>query len=183
MKYLIVGYNRSGTSMLMYALKCAGISIQYDKKFTEIVESHYNTGKYRNNPTGFYEAGIECLRPLDEHLLKVDQRTLYMVPLSYEYNVIYIERDNEEIIYSLDKMYNTVHPSKKLKIIEKQKKRMKEYLKSHKNFSIVSEINYTDLVNNPIKYFATLDLGIEIDANIAANAINSHYYRNKKARI
>jgi len=100
---IVSGLPRSGTSMMMSALKAGGMKLLVD-------------GKRRadeNNPKGYYEYELVKQLPKRAHrwlgsaqgkALKIVSALLVYLPEHYRYRVIFVEREMEEILASQKRM-------------------------------------------------------------------------------
>ncbi|MFO8015953.1 MAG: sulfotransferase domain-containing protein [Candidatus Woesearchaeota archaeon] len=103
--YIISGCPRSGTSMLMRILHNAGFPIAKDEKRKAdrdnvhgYFEVHNIINKLKDNPELVFE--------YDNKALKVTHFGLQYLPEREEggYRIIYVERDMEEVLDSMEKM-------------------------------------------------------------------------------
>ncbi len=103
--YIVSGCPRSGTSMLMRILNNAGFPIARDEKRKAdkdnvhgYFEVHNIINKLKDNP--------ELVSRYDNKILKVTHFGIQYLPEREEgwYKVIYIERDIEEVLDSMEKM-------------------------------------------------------------------------------
>ena len=55
--YIVSGYMRSGTSMMMKVLEGAGMSARYNREKDAVLEAKYGREDYHPNPGGFFRVG------------------------------------------------------------------------------------------------------------------------------
>jgi tetratricopeptide (TPR) repeat protein len=182
---VVSGLPRSGTSMVMQMLDAGGVPIFTDdeRKADE------------NNPKGYFEHAkvkqlIRNTRWLSDatgKAVKIVLPLLYKIPLSYNYNVIFIMRDMDEIIESQHKMLvnrGMIKESGYAAGIDITYRRYLEKLKKwssrNKNVNLLL-INYKQTIENPesvaneIRSF----LNLELDISKMVNTVVPELYRTK----
>jgi hypothetical protein len=99
---VVSGMPRSGTSMMMQMLEAAGFPIATDgQRFADV-----------DNPKGYYELEVAKRLPKDASFLraivgqvvKVVAPLLRFLPPAYDYRVIFMERDLDEVLASQREM-------------------------------------------------------------------------------
>lgn len=148
--YIVSGLPRSGTSLIMQILKAGGLPVATDEK-REPDES---------NPKGYMEIKsiIDKLRDnpdfvfnFEEKVLKVVAYGLQYLPVG-NYKVIYIERNIEEILDSMEKMMGAKDEEREgtkaafIKLNEKTK----AYIKKREDMQILF-LNYNEILHSPKK--------------------------------
>mgnify|MGYP003681897575 CR=1 FL=1 len=107
---VVSGLPRSGTSMMMSALKNGGMPLMIDN----IREAD------ANNPKGYYEfEGVKKLSKMDNDWLdsaqgkavKIISPLLTHLPDRYKYKIIFLERDMDEILASQRQMLERLNPT------------------------------------------------------------------------
>ena len=99
---IVSGLPRSGTSMMMQMLEAAGLPIFTDKE----------RSADESNPKGYYEhEAVKALKrnkkwlpEANDKVVKVIAHLLEHLPMTYRYQVIFMERDVVEIVASQQKM-------------------------------------------------------------------------------
>ncbi len=183
---IVSGLPRSGTSMMMKMLEAGGMPVLIDG--LRKADS--------DNPKGYYE--FERVKQLDKgditwlneargKAVKVIYALLEHLPLGYDYQILFMHRNIEEIIASQEKML--VHRSEETSLSNTQ---LKDLLTQHVNqvkmklaknpqFRIM-DIDYNAVLENP-------DLSIQQINNFLNNRLNekamlqvvdSNLYRNRK---
>lgn len=113
--YIVSGYMRSGTSMMMKVLEGAGMSARYNREKDAVLEAKYGREDYHPNPEGFFELGR---REFDDpgfpgifagELIKVLHWRLEGLP-SHPYRIVFMVRDPKEIEVSYLKMFRRRPP-------------------------------------------------------------------------
>jgi len=113
--YIVSGYMRSGTSMMMKSLEAGGMAACYNPEKDKILNNKYARTAYDPNPDGFFELGRKEFEEPDfpdayrGKLIKVLHWRLESLPAS-DYQVIFMLRDPKEIEVSYLKMFQRRPP-------------------------------------------------------------------------
>ncbi len=181
MIYIVSGYPRTGTSMMMKALRAGGMKVEYS-------ESREKRMVLLND--GEFVANDEFLEiPLSEYSeanfpLCYDGKAITVfywgIPklCPHKYKIVFMLREYEEIKESWDRMNNDKVEIKLNKGNYYQ--RMSETLKiMHERIDIEYLIFiFEDVVREPLKHFEILKAkGWQIDTQRASEAINSGDHR------
>jgi hypothetical protein len=182
--YIVSGLERSGTSMMMQMLHAGGIPVTSDnlRKPDE------------NNPKGYYELeGGKIINKLmnrsfsfDEHkgeFVKITAYGLKYLP-SGNYKIIYMERNIEEILDSMEKMVGLKDENRDetRKSFLKLNQIIKNFI-ANRNDVKVLYVNYNEMISNPehsIRIIASfLNLS---DANLdkMVQSIDKKLYRQRR---
>ena len=183
--YIVSGYVRSGTSMLMQALQAGGMKIYYNKK-TEAIKQRWATPDYKANPKGFFELSGAEVRADDfpakykGQAIKLLHDGLKRLPVG-KYKIIYLLRDPKEIEQSIKKVWGKNMTLKK-ENYWKWMAKGQEYMKNRRDIEYVV-YNYEEIISWPLKIFKELkEKGWPIDPESAASAIDPVMYRNRLSR-
>lgn len=167
---IVSGLPRSGTSLIMQMLEKGGMKILTDnvRKADE------------NNPKGYYEyervkalqRDSSWLPAAEGKAVKVIAQLLKYLPKEFEYKVIFIERNIEEVLISQQKMLESmgqkISSNKEVmkKVFENQLEETKQWLSSQDNISVLY-LQHREVLYHPhataeeISTF--LNLSIKID--------------------
>ena len=113
--YIVSGYMRSGTSMMMKALEGSGLPARYSTQKDAVLGEKYGRGDYHPNPEGFYELGRKDFDDpgfpgiFDGALIKVLHWRLKGLPI-HRYRICFMVRDPKEIEVSYLKMFQRRPP-------------------------------------------------------------------------
>ena len=183
MLYVVSGFMRTGTSMMMKALEAGGLEAAYQQS-REKMREHYADEFYDPNIGGLYELKRqnyqhpEFPRMYDGKLIKGLNNCVPGMKVMDEIRVIFMRRDTEEIRQSYTAFF-----SNHMQIGEQFQPRMDEIVKSIRNRKdVVSchELQYRDVVEHPLEAFATLKFdGWPIDPKKAAVTVDPDYCRFK----
>lgn len=185
--YVVSGLPRSGTSMMMNMLEAGGIPPMID----EIREAD------GDNPQGYYE--FERVKQLDkgdtswvvdavDKVVKVISALLKHLPAEYQYKVILIRRNMDEILASQRKMLiNRGEDSSKMDdtqmadLFEKHLATTDNWLQAQDNFQVLY-VHYSDILADPKTEAQKINkfLGGQLDVVAMAGQVDPELYRNKQ---
>jgi hypothetical protein len=186
---IVSGLPRSGTSMMMRMLDEGGLEPMTDG----IRQSD------EDNPKGYYE--VEQVKSLKKQtdktwvrdaegkVLKVVSSLLKDLPTGYRYDVVFMNRNLDEVVASQNKMIErrgekASGDDKEIRqLYEQHLRSIKAWIPNQPNFRVL-EINYTDTISDAagvakrIKDF----LGLPLDVTKMAGAVDEQLYRNRAER-
>lgn len=188
MLYVVSGFMRTGTSMMMKALEAGGINTSY-KQSRDEMKDRYGDDHYDPNIGGLYELERndyrkpDFPRPYDGKLIKgLNGCIPNMNVMPNGISVVFMRRDPEEIRQSYDAFF-----SKQLSSVETLNERMEtiiERIKNRKDVVSFTELWYRNVVDNPYFHFSILkNEGWDIDVNSAAKVVDPNYCRFKKEEL
>jgi hypothetical protein len=183
---VVSGLPRSGTSMMMKMLEAGGIS-----PLTDQIRTADN-----DNPKGYYE--FERVKKLDKgdtqwvaeaqgNVVKVISQLLKYLPADYEYKVIFMQRNMEEILASQKKMLmnrgedpNRISDEELATLFGKHLNQVLDWLEQQSNVSTLF-IHYSDMLANPQPQAEKVNafLGGKLDVGAMITAVDPHLYRNR----
>ena len=183
---IVSGLPRSGTSMMMKMLEAGGIPPMID----EIREAD------RDNPKGYYE--FERVKQLDKgdtswvadgvgKVVKVISALLKYLPSEYEYKVVFVRRNMDEILASQRKMLvNRGEDSDKMDdvqmaaLFEKHLAATENWLQVQNNFQVLY-VHYSDILAEPLTEAQKINafLGGQLDVMAMAGQVDPELYRNR----
>jgi len=186
--YIVSGYMRSGTSMMMKALIQGGMAARYSTEKDSILNERYEGSDYHPNPEGFYELGPKDfespLFPSDYRgfLIKALHWRLKILP-PFCYNVVFMLRNPKEIEVSYLKMFRHRPPF----VLEKYESFVAEtleLLESRKDMTVTT-VWHHDMIEQPEIVMNTLiSRGFPVaDPENAIKAVNPKLYRSKPQDI
>ena len=185
---VVSGLPRSGTSMLMLMLKAGGVEIATDniRKADE------------DNPRGYFE--LEKVKQLDKNhdkswladlrgkAVKIISYRLKDLPDSYNYKVIFMERNIREVIVSQNKMLvhrgEAVDPATDEKLFadyEHHLRKTKYMLNKEPQFEALF-IEYGKVLNNPAEQAEIISRFIDghLDKREMVRMVDPNLYRNRQ---
>ncbi len=178
---IVSGLPRSGTSMMMQMLHAGGLEILTDE----------NREADENNPKGYYEfeavkkmaANTDFLTEATGKAVKVIVPLLKNLPPDFNYKVIFMQRDINEIMISQQKMLGRdpkTFPQAIAKAFEKEQERVKIWAEKNP-FIEMLEVNYKDIIKHPRENVAVINkfLSLSLKQDEMIKAIEPKLYRNK----
>lgn len=188
MIYIVSGYMRSGTSMMMDCLRAGGLDVAFNES-RDKMNTTYGDAEYKPNLNGLYELtqeeysrpnfpdhyegkAIKCLR---NGLVLLKARNV-----SDPYKVIFMKRDFVEIQHSLEAFFDYLPP---INVIENTVNRALGIALQRRDMD-VTIINYRDVIDNPLIQFQLLQSkGIPIDIDAAVSVVDTALCRFKRESI
>ncbi len=183
---IVSGIPRSGTSLMMQILDKAGLPLLIDGVRTADT----------SNPKGYYEyEPVKNLANesawLDEakgKVLKVVSQLLFQLPDRFNYKLIFMKRDLEEVIASQQKMIalskniplSKTYPTHLEMAYKKNLERVNSWQQQKNNVECLY-LEHSELLNNPEKPLSALRdfLGIDMDVNTLQKVIDKSLHRSK----
>lgn len=184
---VVSGLPRSGTSMMMQALEAGGLPVLTD---------HIRTSD-DDNPKGYYE--FEPVKKTKQDpswvsdargkVVKVIYSLVYDLPQQFEYRIVFLERDLDEVIASQKKMLlrrgskgGGVDDKKLKELFQAELTRFRHWIRNQKCFSMLP-IKYASMIAAPLKTAEKIDqfLGGGLDIYAMAAVVDPTLYRNKKS--
>ena len=182
---IVSGLPRSGTSLCMRMLEAGGVPVLAD----HIRESD------DDNPNGYYEfEPVKQTRQDSSWLLnaggkavKMVYRLLYDLPPGYQYRVLFMRREIQEILASQRKMLernrlsaDEISDVEMKKLFESELADSLSWLSQQRCMEVV-EINYNELIEDPEPTLRNIDefLGLPLDLASMQAVINPKLYRNR----
>jgi len=182
---IVSGLPRSGTSMLMQMLEAGGMKILTDGKREADA----------NNPKGYFEfEKAKKLRSdrswLDEargKAVKIVAQLLPFLPPGFEYRILFMERDMNEVIASQETMLEgqgkqaaTLSKEKLSEVFHQQLNQVKEMLASRPNISTLY-VDHGDCLHDPALAAGRVNtfLGGELNATAMGRIVEPGLYRHR----
>jgi hypothetical protein len=186
---VVSGLPRSGTSMVMKMLEAGGLPILTDGRRTAD----------EDNPKGYYE--VERVKKLAQEAdqawladargkgIKVISYLLKSLPPRFNYRVVFIRRDMEEVLASQRKMLarrgeaEETPPERMRALFDDDLWRASWQLKRRPEFETI-ELHYLNVLARPLEEARRLAafLGGGLDAEAMAAAVDPQLYRNRASR-
>ena len=188
--YIVTGYLRSGTSMMMQCLIKGGLTPVFDKK-REIMNARHGDKYYKPNLHGFYEPSMQDFQDLrfptqfPGMLIKILRPGIaIMRPYDGGYHIVCMQRNKEEIRQSYEGFFG--YPIKDHYFSEYDN--FINWISCHamnrKDVISYNILQYRDVVENPVSSFAKLkDSGWPIDIDEASFGVDPTQYRFRLERL
>lgn len=178
---VVSGLPRSGTSMMMQILKAGGAEILTDN----IRENDIN------NPKGYLEyekvkklaQDNTWLNEADGKTVKIIAQLLQYLPNNFTYKIIFMKRDIVEVVHSQQKMLGkdtSTFPTVLADTFTKQMEKTLSVMSGEPHIELL-EVNYTDVINNPLEECENIAsfLGADLEIEKMVSAVDGSLYRNK----
>lgn len=185
---VVSGLPRSGTSMMMQMLDRGGMDC-----FTDGVRK-----SDENNPKGYYEH--ELVKSLARNktwmadakgkAVKVISQLLFELPASYQYKILFMERDLDEVVSSQHKMLIRDGKAKEdtinIRVVNAFKQnleRIHTWVPKQQNMQILF-VSHRNLINNPMDELKKINSFLEGTLNIEemAKVVDKSLHREKSAK-
>jgi hypothetical protein len=183
---VVSGLPRSGTSMTMKILEAGGIP-----PLTDDIRA-----ADRDNPKGYYEyerakklrnGDTAWLPEAEGKAVKIIAALLVHMPMDYEYRVLFMRRDMQEILASQAKMLdnrgqeNQVDDETMSALFHKHLNQVEEWMKSQSNLKYI-DINYNAMMVDPMPQVKKINhfLGGHLDETAMVAIVDPKLYRQKK---
>ena len=184
---VVSGLPRTGTSMMMRMLEAGGMeAVKDDIRAADV-----------DNPNGYYE--FERVKKIKDDsswlsgaagkAFKMVSMLLYELPRKYEYRVVFIERDMDEMMASQVKMLERLgkpgggDEDDMKALYTKHLAEVKAWLGKQKNVSVLY-VNYNTFMSDPEAQAAAVAgfLGGGLDTAKMAAVIDKGLYRNRAGK-
>ena len=185
---IVSGLPRSGTSMMMKMLEAGGQKILTDN----LREAD------ANNPKGYYE--FERVKNMKDgdlawmpdavgKVVKIVTGLITFLPPGYNYKVIFMRRDLNEILSSQKKMLgrlgredDNIPDDKMAKVYEEHLKEVRGWLVRQPNIEVLY-VNYNTMVKDAFETLNKVNefLGGGMDVPVMAAVVDKELYRERKS--
>lgn len=168
MIYVVSGYMRSGTSMMMRCLEAGGLEAVYSRKRDADMNARWGDDSGYVPNDSYYELDAAAYSSPDfpmvyeGKLIKCLIGGLIRIPPS-EYRVIVMRRPAQEIALSLEAAFGDVPPQVETGNFDGHMDRMVAVLRDRRSFASVDEVWYADAIRDPRAVFSRLGWPIDID--------------------
>jgi len=184
MIYLVSGYMRSGTSMMMQCLEAGGMDVAYSIKRTETANKLWSDDQFKSNANGFYEFSPKEMEQPD-FPAKHDGKVIKLVTpwlkflKGHKARVLFMLRNPEEIRQSSEAVLSMPLKSEWIGIYPL---RMAAHIRRLKDSGCdVQTVDFKKVITNPLECLGRLDW--PIDPVKAATAVKPDLYRFRIERL
>lgn len=182
---VVSGLPRSGTSMLMKMLEAGGVDLLVDQARKPDVD----------NPKGYFEdervkslkTNASWIEDAEGKALKIVSTLLYYLPITWQYRIIFMQRDMRQVIASQNKMLRRLGQDQSGsddRILEMKFnahiERVKNWIKIQKNMRCLY-VDYSNAIKNPMSNAVRIKefLGTRLDVDAMASIVDPNLYRNR----
>lgn len=185
---VVSGLPRSGTSMLMQMLHKGGMEIFTDGK--READDNNKKGYYEHEAVKGLAKKKRFLAQVGNKAVKIISHLLHHLPHVYNYKIVFMDRDIEEVMNSQHKMLgrlgkergeNKENSTKLLEPFRKSRENAIKWCKSqNKNVEILL-VPYKEAINNPLEQAKVINefLGGGLDELKMASVVDASLYREK----
>lgn len=173
MLYIVSGFMRTGSSMMMQALEAGGLEAVYSKRRDEDMNARWGDADYVPNDSYYELDGEDYMRgDLEQRyegkLVKCLSGGVIRLPPG-DYRVVFMRRPAKEIRISLLAFFGSDYAATQFPDLDRAMDNVVAVLKDRKSFRSVNEIQYHDVLADPLKAFRDLAYsGWPIDPEKAA---------------
>lgn len=183
--YIVSGLERSGTSMMMQMLLSAGVPVA----FTEARKPDLH------NPKGYFELeggkiinslmnGTFPLQTYTGKFIKITAYGLSYLPTTGRYQIIFMERNLEEVLDSMEKMSHIVDKNREetKQSFKKLNDKVKKEITTKDNIQVLF-VNYNEMLRDPKPYVVKICEFIGpycFDTEKMMSVVDSQLYRQRR---
>ena len=179
---IVSGLPRSGTSMIMQVLEAGGLPVAADGK----------RKPDENNPKGYFEVEgiIDKIKAEPRRILDFEGKVLKVIAyglqflLPGDYSIIYVERNIEEVLDSMEKMMGAKDEEreKTKKAFIKLNEKAKEEITKRKDMKVLF-IDYNQTLSNPRENLEKIhrflqDKSLDLERMVAA--VDRNLWRQRR---
>lgn len=180
---IVSGLPRSGTSLMMQMLQAGGHPILCDDQ--RAADEHNPRGYLEYDKVRRLRSDNTWLAEADGKAVKVVSLLLYHLPAGFEYRILFVRRDLDEVMRSQERMLATrgTADGAEMRIhFERHLQSVKEWIGRQPAMHI-HEVNYTDLLDQAETSARAVAafLGRELDIDGMTAAVDRNLYRQRKA--
>lgn len=195
--YVVSGFMRTGTSMMMKALEAGGLKASYQQS-RDVMKQRFADKHYDPNIGGLYELERQDYmksgfpKGYEGKLIKalnMEHKRPNGIGKSFEVmdngiRVIFMRRDPEEIRQSFDAFFEKQLPEEQIKGLEERFDACVKRIRNRKDVIAVADFQYRKVVEKPLEHFEALKkAGWPIDPIKCTEVIDPKYLRFKKENL
>lgn len=185
MLYIVSGYMRTGSSMMMQSLEAGGMEAVYSRRRDEEMNKRWGAADYVPNDAYYELDGEDYLRgDLEQRysgkLIKCLWGGIIRLPPG-EYRVVFMRRPAEEIRMSLLAFFGTDDAIRQFSCLDKAMDNVISVLRDRRSFKSVDVLWYADVLENPRQAFASLNWPIDVDKAAAIPTRSKARFSNRAA--
>ncbi len=185
--YVVSGLPRSGTSMMMKMLEAGGLYPMTDNIRTaddDNLQGYYEFERVK----AMKEGDTAWVGDAQGKVIKVISALLEHLPSTYQYKIVFMEREMMEILASQRKMLerrgkpgNPAEDGKFAELYGKHLEKVKSWLSAQPNMSVFY-VRYNEMVADPAGYANKVAefLGSAVYVEAMKNVPQEQFYRQRK---
>lgn len=185
MLYVVSGFMRCGTSMMMRALEAGGLEAVYSKRRDEEMNARWGDADYKPNDS-YYELDADDYQRGDLEqryagkLVKCLWGGAMRLPPG-EYRVVFMRRPAAEIRTSLLAFFGSDYAAQQFPDLDRTMENVVAVLKDRRSFKSVDVLWYRDVLERPRECFASLGWPIDPDAAAAIPSLEKARFTDARA--
>lgn len=184
---VVSGLPRSGTSMMMKMLESGGIPPMTDqlrRADDDNPKGYYEYEQVKQLPNG----DTEWMKHVNGRTLKIISALLHYLPADYQYRIIFMERELEEVLASQKKMlmrrgevHDGVSDEELAALFHKHLRQTETWLREHQHHASCLKVSYNALLKEPELIIRQINsyLGNNLDTKAMSSIIDPALYRNR----
>jgi len=166
MIYIVSGYKRCGTSMMMQTLAAGGLEPAYSSERDDQLNGHLGDDNYRPNDS-YYELGPGAMRSnfdqFEGKVVKFLFSGILMMPVG-EYRIIFMRRPTAEIRKSCLAAFGQPDRMVERWDFEERIEAIIGAARDRRSVVTLDEVQYHDMLRNPVTTLESLDWPIDVMA-------------------
>lgn len=176
MIYIVSGWIRHGTSMMMACLEAGGMEIVWSEEREREAQRRFGDDLYRGNDRYLELTVQDFLAPgfplsYEGRVVKCLRQALLQIPAG-GYRIVYMRRDGEETRQSAQALFNKALPAEWAQTVERETARVVGIMGQRRDVSLI-EIPYRAVLADPLPWFERLrEAGWPIDAEKSAAIVD-----------
>lgn len=183
---IVSGLPRSGTSMMMQMLAAGGIPVLGDN--VRKADEDNLRGYYEFEPVKRTKDDTSWLQDARGKVVKMVYTLLYDLPAGFEYRVVLMNRNLDEVLASQRKMLDrrgekgaTISTDRLRRVFTEQLEKVRTWLAGKPQFDAIS-IDYQSVISDPEGQSRRISdfLGGGLDLALMAAAVAPSLYRQKR---
>ena len=182
--YVVSGFMRTGTSMMMRALEAGGMDACY-KQSRDVMKNRFADEHYDPNIGGLYELERQDYREFgfpqkyEGKLIKaLNNAVPRMAVMPHGIRVVFMRRDTEEIRQSYDAFFD--QQLRNINHLDRNMEDIIERIRNRKDVLSLDVLWYRKVLESPLEHLKTLRMNAwPIDAKAAASVVDPTLCRFK----
>lgn len=181
---IVSGLPRSGTSMMMRMLEAGGMEVLIDN--IRRADDDNPRGYYEFEPVKQTRRDASWIGPAQGKAVKMVYRLLYDLPANFEYRVLFMRRNLDEVLASQKKMLargdsgDDVPDGEMSELFRAELARFDRWIVSQGAFKII-DVRYNELLANPTPIVAQIAEFLDggFDQQAMCGVVDPTLYRNR----
>lgn len=181
---IVSGLPRSGTSMMMRMLDVGGMPVLVDN--IRVADDDNPRGYYEYEPVKQTRRDSSWVQNAGGKAVKLVYRLLYDLPRDYQYRVLFMRRNLNEVLASQRKMLardgrgDEVEDAEMAALFRAELAKFDAWIKQQSNFSLI-DVQYNDLLDEPGPVISRVAefLSGSVDPQRMATVVDKSLYRNR----